>query len=83
MNTAPTCTAEVLVIAGARHPRRRYGRQRSPSDLACHDCGVAPGGTHHLGCDMEECPACGWQLLSCGCGDDPDTEESHLHAVAE
>jgi len=33
----------------------------------CHDCGVAPGGYHHIGCDAEECPACGEQFISCAC----------------
>lgn len=36
-------------------------------DERCHDCNVAPGGFHHPGCDMESCPRCGGQLISCGC----------------
>lgn len=33
----------------------------------CHDCGVLEGGIHVFGCDMENCPFCGRQLISCDC----------------
>jgi hypothetical protein len=33
----------------------------------CHDCGVREGEIHQMGCDMERCPFCGRQLISCDC----------------
>jgi hypothetical protein len=33
----------------------------------CGDCAVEEGKLHKLGCDMERCPFCGHQLISCGC----------------
>lgn len=38
----------------------------SPDDT-CHDCGCHFGEQHSDGCDAERCPACGGQLISCGC----------------
>ena len=35
--------------------------------IRCHDCGVAAGGVHHVGCDMEICPRCGGPFLGCSC----------------
>src|SRR5258708_39924370 len=34
----------------------------------CGDCGTKEGQLHILGCDMEGCPFCGNQLISCQCG---------------
>ena len=33
----------------------------------CHDCGIKEEELHKENCDMEICPFCGLQILSCGC----------------
>ena len=33
----------------------------------CHDCGARYGEYHKPGCDMERCPRCDGQLITCGC----------------
>ena len=37
----------------------------------CHDCGIVNkrGNYHHFGCDIERCPKCKGQLISCDCED--------------
>ena len=36
----------------------------------CHDCGCAAGEHHSPGCDWEQCPFCGMQLIGCRCSRD-------------
>ncbi len=36
------------------------------TDAVCDDCGAHYGKQHLEGCDIERCPVCGLQLLSCG-----------------
>lgn len=33
----------------------------------CTDCFCKEGELHKVGCDMEKCPLCKGQLISCGC----------------
>lgn len=69
MRDAETCTASELHRDGTALAVFRYGddpgwRTRRGR---CPDCGVKVGGFHHLGCDVQACPRCRRQLISCGC----------------
>ena len=79
---------ENTVIAfpdGAELPAVRYGSDAveatgdDPHAHRCHDCNIQVGGFHHPGCDMEQCPRCGGQLITCGCledgSEDDDSED--------
>ena len=61
-------------IAGEIWPRIPYGKEGRGwrSDQACHDCAVLRGELHVPGCDVERCPACRGQAISCGCGDEEE-----------
>lgn len=48
-----------------------YGEESLPWESdPCHDCWAERGELHKKHCDVEECPICGGQLLSCGHADD-------------
>jgi hypothetical protein len=47
----------------------------SSSSDTCPDCHVAPGNVHRIGCDIEQCPYCGGQLISCDCGRKPPLDD--------
>jgi hypothetical protein len=71
MVSAETCTVAHAVLVDARYQRVRYGGETDDygagSGARCHDCNVAPGGLHHPGCDVERCPRCGGQQVTCAC----------------
>lgn len=52
---------------GESLPALPYENEYREEDHRCHDCNVKLGGFHHPGCDMERCPKCKGQLISCGC----------------
>lgn len=67
-----TSCLPTLIINGTRFARIRYGDHNDlHPDIAdeqrCHDCDCKKGMHHHFMCDMERCPNCGGQLLSCDC----------------
>lgn len=49
----------------------------------CGDCRAEVGDHHRLGCDLERCPVCSGQLLSCGCrvSNEPPSVKRHRASV--
>jgi hypothetical protein len=41
----------------------------------CPDCGAKAGEFHRPGCDIEQCPYCGQQLISCDCRRTPPLDD--------
>jgi hypothetical protein len=69
---------KTFLIGDTEYPRVRYGDEQedwNADEVQCHDCAVIKGQYHVPGCDVEECPACGWQAISCECVDEEDEED--------
>lgn len=80
METAISCTVTAFHRDGRNFHMVPFGDDfaRRTNNDRCGDCGVTRGGWHHPGCDLQRCPACGGQLISCGClfdEDGPDTTD--------
>lgn len=70
----------VELSSGKKLPQVPYGKETrgnyAEGGEDCHDCSTPVGGFHHPGCDVEECPNCHLQLISCDCmGDDEEAGE--------
>lgn len=78
MNNNVGCKVDVVEFPdGKIMPSIKYGGDESEGDIMslhreCHDCGAPLWSYHHPGCDMERCPRCKGQLISCGCQDEEE-----------
>lgn len=70
----PGCVRVSIVHKGKEYEPIKFGAENNlfaaKPDTRCGDCGALYGHYHHPGCDLERCPVCGSQLLSCGCVDE-------------
>ncbi len=62
------CKYKYLIDEKGKHYKRiKYGDDNWGGNGACGDCNVKEGAIHHQNCDIERCPKCSGQLLSCDC----------------
>src|SRR5207253_6029125 len=57
-------------VGGVLKQRVRYGSETKDwgaDRQPCHDCAAIKGELHVVGCDVERCPNCAGQYISCGC----------------
>lgn len=67
------CKQEMNKVNGCKFThikidKKNYKRSlESWNQKRCGDCGAKVGFPHHYNCDVERCPKCKGQLISCEC----------------
>jgi hypothetical protein len=78
MTTQVSCLEDPVDIRDVLYDPVRYGDESLSVRWApppfCGDCATPLGGVHHPGCDMEACPICFEQAISCGHFADSDDD---------
>lgn len=66
-----------FTVGDERLPRIKFGDEQVqwPTDQPCDICGVKKGQYHVPGCNHEECPNCGNEVMVCRCADEVLKEE--------
>src|SRR5216683_3513819 len=67
-----------IVVGRIERKRLRYGEETQDwgaDHQPCRDCGVIKGQLHVINCDVEQCPVCGGQAITCECDYDGDDSE--------
>ncbi len=70
-----------IELCGRMYDLIPYGSEPGWEDVAdrpCHDCAVVRGQFHVATCDVDRCPRCLGQLITCGCLWDEGPRESEL-----
>jgi hypothetical protein len=76
-NNRPKIEPTQFIINSQEFDRCAYGAHADDLDFpTCDDCGVRRGKLHQLGCDLEPCPRCDGQAISCDCFYDDDYKEN-------
>lgn len=73
-----------IELQGRAYQRLPYGVEpgwEMSADVPCHDCGIKKGQLHVPNCDVEACPRCFGQLITCGCLWDEGPPDSDLEPL--